>query len=130
MTTMTASMRAAARKRDIRQNYPHQVALPDWLCTRENFDVVERYCAAHFDRRPATTMIEARWQGGAFETMRLYCFVRALNAQSFAAHFDGEHFDHKVERDGKRTYWPRPGHWAHRIRYGPLSVPRWLRENP
>ena len=131
MTIMTAAMRAAARARQIKKNRPHQVALPDWFCTRENFHAIEDFCRNRFSERPTTRYVEARWEHGGFEMMRLYCFTSADHADIFATHFDGERFDHKLERDGpKRLFWARPGAWSHRIWHGPLTVPRSVREQP
>ena len=91
---------------------------------------IEAFCAANFDERPAVTVVETRWPHGGFELMRLYCFATAADAEAFATYFDGEHFDHKTVREGKRTFWLRPGCWSHRVRYGPLGAPQWLRDSP
>ncbi|MBB4649849.1 hypothetical protein GGQ99_001571 [Aminobacter niigataensis] len=54
---MTSSKKRENSKRwYIRQNLPHQVALPNDLCCMENYDLLERYCR-RFEPRPKTQQV-------------------------------------------------------------------------
>lgn len=128
MTITTAAMRSKARAREIRKSRRHQVALPDWVCTDENYHIIDDFCRERFGEGPTTLSIQARWESHAVEDMRLYCFPTPEQAREFADHFDAEPFDLPMTPAPKK--WHRPGLWSHRIAYGPLRVPKWLRDHP
>lgn len=127
MTIVTASMRNRWKARETREKYPYQVALPEWHCTGENFYTIRRFCAERFGVAAPALSIRARWEHGGDEDMRLYCFSTYDEARIFADHFEAQHFDESEVVD--RT-WMRRGGWSQRVCYGPLEVPKWVRENP
>lgn len=133
MTVNTAQARYRARRREIREQYPHQVALPHLFCTEENFTAINRFCSERFGQYPKCFIIYAEWEGfERGEDMRVYCFAAEEQASEFCAYFEGRPFDEEACRDrGKgRKVWMMQGAPASRIMHGPLSVPCWLRESP
>jgi len=133
MTAITSQMRLRARRREIREHYPHRVGLPHLFCTDQNFDTLNRFCIERFGHYPKTEVIYGVWDGfSTGQEMRLYCFPTPEQAAEFCFCFDGIPFDEKAcQKRGKdRKIWIMPGAPSHRIQHGPLSVPRWLKENP
>ena len=45
MTRMTAQMRLRDRKPLIQRDYPHQVALPAFMCCEENYKQIAEFCS-------------------------------------------------------------------------------------
>ncbi|MBN9035437.1 MAG: hypothetical protein J0H53_05160 [Rhizobiales bacterium] len=133
MTAITSQMRLRARRRMLAEHYPHRVGLPETFCTYENFTALNDFCRERFGEYPKTESIYGAWEGFSDgQEMRLYCFPTPEQAAEFCAYFDGLPFDERsCKKNGKdRRIWILPGLPAHRIQHGPLSVPRWLRENP
>lgn len=124
--------RANANRAQIDRYFPHQVALPaDYTCM-ENYGVIERFCKERFGSSPPTREVAAVWPGTIQVMMRLYCFAIRADAEVFALHFEGEHFNPKTDRGrgGERSAWKREGPAIIRERYGPLEMPKFFRENP
>ncbi|RUV79456.1 hypothetical protein EOA88_24400 [Mesorhizobium sp. M5C.F.Ca.IN.020.14.1.1] len=131
MTRMTAQMRARAHKRMIQRDFPHQVALPFYMCCEENYTQLAEFCSREgLDHQ--TTSVIAKWPNCKELEYRLYCFRTRQAAETFAIHFEGIHFDPVKDRDGGRINgaWVRRDKWKPIERCGPLSVPRFFRENP
>lgn len=61
--------------------------------------------------------------------MRLHCFASRERADIFAQHFDALRYDLPA-CPSREPVWTLPGSWSIRLRYRPLAVPRWVRENP
>ena len=123
--------RSNAKSRLIDKEFPYQVALPDDLCCMENLTIIMEFCR-RFPYRVPTKCVTAAWPNGTWLRMRLHCFANRADAEEFAAHFEGEHFDPKKDR-GKghhRGIWRRQGNWEHSERSGPLKVPKFFREHP
>lgn len=131
MTTTTAQMRLRAHKRGNARDYPHQVALPDFMCCMENYKTIANFCSAH-DLEFKTTPVIAKWPNRKELEFRLHCFRTREAAETFAAHFEGVHFDPVKDRAGGKLAgaWVRTHEWRPIERCGPLEVPRFLRENP
>lgn len=125
----SAKKRENSRRNKIRQTLPHQVALPSDFCCMENYTVIEEFCR-RFDPRPMTEQVTAKWPNGKQEYYRIYCFVTRTDADVFAAHFDGTHFDPAKDRERGRIYgdWLRSDEWRPIERCGPLQLPRFFRE--
>ncbi len=126
MTTVNAAMRARNRLRDIQENYPYRALLPDWVCTDENFEVLNTFCEALTGEPPKTRTVGCQWSLGE-ESVRVYHFRTQDQADAFARHFDAELLTLPVSKNG-HIY--REDAWSHRINYGPISAPQWLRRNP
>lgn len=124
-----AKKRENARRARIRRMLPHQVALPNDLCCMENFDLIERFCS-RFDPRPETLHVIAVWPNRKQEDFRLFCFATRDDAEVFATHFAGVHFDPDKDREGGRIggVWRRSDEWRPIERCGPLELPRFFRE--
>jgi hypothetical protein len=62
----------------------------------------------------------------------VHCFDNREDAEEFAIHFEGEHFNPKKDRGrgAERGMWRRTGTWVHKERTGPLCMPRFFVENP
>ena len=126
---MTAEhKRSRSKRRMIDRDFPHQVALPDDLCCLENFKVIEPFCL-RFGYSPPTRHVKAIWPDGKYEHYRLYCFADRAEAELFAEHFEGHHFDPVRDRDRglKEGPWKRTGAWSRILTSGPLKMPRSLR---
>jgi hypothetical protein len=131
MTVTTAQMRLSAHKREIERDYPHQVALPNFMCCEENYGKIARFCSDNglvFKTRPILT----KWAKHKQVEYRLHCFRTRADAETFANHFEGEHFNPKTDQEGGRIdgAWLRLAEWKPVERCGPLEVPQFLRENP
>lgn len=133
MTTITSQMRLRARRRMLAEHYPYRVGLPHLFCTYENFATLNDFCQERFGKHPECETIPGMWEGfDRVQEMRLYCFPTQAQATEFCFFFDGIPFDERAcQKRGKdRKIWIMPGPPSHRIQHGPLSVPRWLKENP
>ncbi|MBZ9822371.1 hypothetical protein [Mesorhizobium sp. CA4] len=112
----------------IDREMPHQVALPDDICTAHNFTLIQRF----LDQRGVTCRtrsVIAIWEDGVQEEWRLHCFSDAAAAAAFLDHFGGIRFDPKRDRENGRArgVWRRPGAFTRILEIGPLSVPEALR---
>lgn len=112
----------------IDREWPHQVALPDDLCTQGNLTKIMEFCHDHgleYQRR----QVQAVWPNGKYEDYRLHCFADADVAKVFRDHFSGQVFDPKRDREnGKiRGVWRRTDEYRRILDLGPLSVPEILR---
>jgi hypothetical protein len=127
MTRMTAQMRLRDHKRLIQSEYPHQVALPAFMCCEENYKQIAEFCsqnALDFMTMP----IIAKWPNHKVLEFRLHCFRTRQAAETFASHFEGVHFDPAKDREGGRINgaWIRTDEWKPIERCGPLEVPRFF----
>ncbi|WP_139238593.1 hypothetical protein [Mesorhizobium sp. YR577] len=113
----------------IDQKWPYQVALPDDICTQDNFTIILEFFVAR-GWRYFTRNVQAIWPNGKYQSMRLYCFADRASAEVFQAHFGGEFFDPAHDRDGNRVRgtWRRDGVWTRLLESGPLKVPPILRD--
>lgn len=92
MTRVTAKSRLNSHLREIRQDFGHQVALPDDLCCMENYTTIARFCTQYaLDHR--TMSVTAKWPNGKEDKYRLHCFRTPEAAKLFADHFSGTPFD-------------------------------------
>ncbi|TWG90293.1 hypothetical protein L598_000700000490 [Mesorhizobium sp. J18] len=113
----------------IDREWPHQVALPDDICTDRNFTLIRAFCEErglkHHIRK-----VQAVWPDRRYQDMRLYCFADRASAELFQARFGGEFFDPKRDREGGRVEgaWKRQGVWTRLLESGPLKVPVILRD--
>ena len=112
----------------IDQKWPHQVALPDDLCTQGNLTTIMKFCLDHgieYQHR----QVQAVWPNGKYEDYRLHCFTDVGAARMFCDHFSGQMFDPKRDREnGKiRGVWRRSDEYRRILDLGPLSVPEILR---
>lgn len=90
---MTAAKKRENMKRwHIRKNLPHQVALPNDLCCMENYDLIAVFCR-QFETEPMLQHVMAKWPDGKSDDYRPYCFATREDAEVFAEHFEGTHFD-------------------------------------
>ncbi|MER8859106.1 MULTISPECIES: hypothetical protein [unclassified Mesorhizobium] len=112
----------------IDRDWPHQVALPDDLCTDRNFTMIAKFCQER-GLKHQTRHVQAIWPNGKYETYRLHCFGDAASAEAFLDHFEGLMFDPRRDREnGKvRGVWRRTGEYAPVLDLGPLRVPEILR---
>ncbi|NGN44703.1 hypothetical protein G6N74_26965 [Mesorhizobium sp. CGMCC 1.15528] len=113
----------------IDREYTHQVALPDDICTQDNFTIILEFFLAR-GWRYFTRNVQAIWPNGKYQSMRLYCFADRASAEAFQAHFGGEFFDPAHDRDDGRIRgaWRRDGVWTRLLESGPLKVPKILRD--
>ncbi len=128
---MTAShKRAVSSRARIDRYLPHQVALPADMCTQENYQTLEKFCADLEDY--ATRQVQAVWPDGEERAYRLYCFATREAAEAFAAHFEGMHFNPKKDREnGSATgAWRRTDSSAMPECCGPLVMPKFFRWHP
>ncbi|TIN31734.1 MAG: hypothetical protein E5Y31_01055 [Mesorhizobium sp.] len=112
----------------IDQKWPHQVALPDDICTDRNLTKIKQFChdrGINYQLR----QVQAVWPNGKYEDYRLHCFADAEAAKAFRDHFFGQAFDPKRDREnGKiRGVWRRTDQYKRILDLGPLSVPEILR---
>lgn len=123
--------RANYQRARIDRALPYQVALPDEFCCMENYTVIAEFCR-RFDPAPEHRSITAIWPDGTQKKMRLHCFASRADAEVFAAHFEGEHFDPVRDRGKgeRRDAWRRTGSWVNVDHFGPLKLPRFFRDNP
>ena len=112
----------------IDREMPHQVALPDDICTDRNYTLITRFLQERDLVCRARTVI-AIWEDGKQEQWRLHCFANCAAAATFLDHFGGIMFDPKRDReDGRaRGVWRRQGAYKQILEMGPLSVPEALR---
>jgi hypothetical protein len=131
MTRTTAQMRLNAHKREIAPDYPYQVALPDFMCCEENYKTIVNFCSVN-NLQFKTMPVWTKWAKHKTVEYRLHCFRSRKDAETFANHFDGEHFNSKTDREGGKVdgAWIRLAEWKPIERCGPLEVPKFLRENP
>ena len=123
--------RANAKRAEIDRELPHQVALPEILCCMANLTVIMDFCR-RFSHRVETRSVTAIWPNNTRLELRLDCFGNRVDAEEFANHFDGEHFNPQKDRGkGKdRNVWRRSGEWQHKDQTGPLKMPRFFVEIP
>lgn len=110
---MTASKkRESSNRARIRRTLPHQVALPEDLCCMENYDLIAKFCQ-RFDPPPETLHVIAVWPNRKQAGFRLYCFATREDAEVFATHFEGTHFEPSRDREGGRVngVWRRTDEW-------------------
>ncbi|WP_224547795.1 hypothetical protein [Mesorhizobium sp. CA16] len=112
----------------IDREMPHQVALPDDICTGRNFTLIQRF----LDQEGLSCRIRAViavWEDGKQEQWRLHCFADRNAAAAFLDHFGGIMFDPKRDRENGRARgaWRRKGVYQRIFEIGPLSVPEPLR---
>jgi hypothetical protein len=121
-----------ARRASIDRHLRHQVALPDYMCTRDNLVIIDQFCRDRFGALCETRRVQTLWDDRHQETYRLHCFATREQAEIFAAHFGGEHFDPAKDRDkGKAEgVWRRQGPWVRVERCGVLEIPDFWRLNP
>ncbi|TIS59543.1 MAG: hypothetical protein E5W93_11510 [Mesorhizobium sp.] len=112
----------------IDREMPHQVALPDDLCTDRNFTLIRRFLEER-GLTYRTRAVIAVWNDGKQEQWRLHCFTDCDAAASFLDHFGGNVFDPKRDRENGRArgVWRRQGAYERILEMGPLSVPEALR---
>jgi hypothetical protein len=112
----------------IDREMPHQVALPDDICTERNYTLITRFLA---DRSLMcrTRTVTAIWEDGKQEQWRLHCFADRAAAAAFLDHLGGVVFDPKRDRENGRArgVWRRQGAYERILELGPLSVPEALR---
>ncbi|TIV59106.1 hypothetical protein [Mesorhizobium sp.] len=108
---------------------PHQVALPDDLCTDRNYTLIRRFLGER-GISCRTRAVIAVWEDGKQEQWRLHCFADREAAASFLDHFGGIVFDPKRDRENGRArgVWRRQGAYERILELGPLSVPEALRD--
>jgi hypothetical protein len=127
---MSAHKRANAKRAEIDRDLPHQVALLNDLCCMENFTTIRKFCE-RFAGRVETTSVTAIWPNDTRAEFRLYCFATREEAEVFADHFEGDHFNPKDRGKGvERGVWLRFDSWEYKDRSGPLRVPKFFAENP
>lgn len=113
----------------IDNNWPHQVALAQDLCYAENYNLIRSFCEANgLDYQ--TRSVQAIWPDRRYLDIRLHCFIDRASAELFQAHFGGEFFDPKRDREGGtlRGSWRREGVWTRVLESGPLKIPQFLRD--
>ena len=94
----------------IDRDVPHQVALPDDICTGSNFTLIDRFLREHA-MVCRTRAVIAIWDSGSQEQWRLHCFADREAAATFLDHFGGIMFDPKRDRENGRARgaWRRHG---------------------
>ncbi|CDX55824.1 hypothetical protein MPL3365_210074 [Mesorhizobium plurifarium] len=112
----------------IDRDMPHQVALPDEICTDRNFTLIRRFLEQR-GLACRTRAVIAKWDDGQQEQWRLHCFADPAAAAAFLDHFGGVMFDPKRDRENGRArgIWRREGAYRRILEMGPLSVPEMLR---
>lgn len=120
------------RRHRIDRDLPHQVALVDYMCTRENLDVIDDFCRQKFGEACPTRRVNTIWDDGHQEVYRLHCFADRKEAETFASHFGGEHFSPTRDREKGKVEgaWRRAGPWIRIVRCGSLELPDFWREKP
>ncbi|RWM39923.1 hypothetical protein [Mesorhizobium sp.] len=112
----------------IDREMPHQVALPDDLCTDRNYTLITRFLQERCIPCRTRAVI-AVWDDGKQEQWRLHCFAVREAAAAFLDRFPGIMFDPKRDRENGRArgVWRRQGAYQRILELGPLSVPEVLR---
>ncbi|UCI32870.1 hypothetical protein [Mesorhizobium sp. B4-1-4] len=112
----------------IDRQWPHQVALPDDICTERNFTMIARFCEK-MGAAPQIRHVQAVWPDGKYEEWRLHCFANQADAKAFLDRFGGIMFDPAKDRENGRAMgvWRRTGEYQRILELGPLSVPEILR---
>src|SRR5437899_7203142 len=112
----------------IDHDMPHQVALPDDICTDRNFTLIRRFLEER-GMTCRTRAVIAVWGDGKQEQWRLHCFADPAAAAAFLDHFGGIMFAPKRDRENGRArgVWRRRGAYERNLDLGPLSVPEALR---
>lgn len=112
----------------IDREMPHQIALPDDICTGHNFTLITRFLQERA-LECRTRSVIAIWEDGKQEQWRLHCFAEREAAAVFLDHFVGIMFDPKRDRENGRArgVWRRQGVYERILECGPLSVPEALR---
>ncbi|WP_296746316.1 hypothetical protein [Mesorhizobium sp.] len=125
---MATRSRSIPSPSTIDREWPHQVALPDDICTAHNFTLIRHFCGAH-GLEHWTRQVQAIWPSGKYEEWRLHCFRDAAAAEAFRVHFGGIAFNPIKNREGGRAHgvWRREGDYKRIFDQGPLSVPEALR---
>jgi len=129
---MTAShKRATSSRAAIDRDLPHQVALPNDMCTQENYWPLHNFCDS-LGVRWSTRHVIAQWADGVEREYRLYCFATPEAAGRFAKRFEGTPFDPKRDREkgGTKGAWHRTDASAMPERCGPLKMPKFFIEHP
>lgn len=125
---MTRRSRGRPTPTVVDREWPHQIALPDDLCTAHNFTLIREFCGKHgLDHW--TRQVQAIWQNGKYEEWRLHCFRDLAAAEAFRAYFGGIVFVPARDREGGRALgaWRREDEYRRILDQGPLSVPEALR---
>lgn len=86
----------------IDRDMPHQVALPDDLCTGRSFTLIQRFLG-ECGTPCRTRAVIAVWDDGKQEQWRLHCFADREAAAAFLDHFGGVMFDPKRDREKPRS---------------------------
>ncbi|TKT79027.1 hypothetical protein [Aquamicrobium sp. LC103] len=110
----------------IDREWPHQVAILDDLCCRENYWILDAFCRAR-SASPRARSVIAIWPDGKLATFRIYCFQERVHAQEFIKAFGGEPFDPSDRAKGRKDTWFRTDEWRPILESGPLRVPDSLR---
>lgn len=112
----------------IDERFPHQVGLPDDICTDRNYTLISAFLRTHALPHKLRR-VQAVWPNDRYQDFRLHCFADRASAEMFQAHFGGEFFDPQRDREGQRAQgiWRRAGPWTRLLESGPLSVPDILR---
>ena len=120
-----------ARRARIERDFPHQVALPEYMCTYDNFTIIHEFCKERFGELCETRRVATIWEDRHQEDYRLHCFPTREQAEIFADHFGGEHFDPSQDRHKGKVegYWLRKGPWVRIERCGVLEIPDFWRRN-
>jgi hypothetical protein len=126
---MPAQRRGELTYARIDREWPHQVALPDDICTEQNYSLIRAFCEAH-RLHHQTRQVQAIWPDRKYQNYRLHCFADSAQADLFQSHFGGEFFDPKRDRENGRAQgaWYRNGVWTRLLESGPLKVPAMLRD--
>ena len=113
----------------IDREFPHQVALPDDICTDVNFTLIHEFLLGH-GIECHVRQVQAIWPDRKYQNYRLHCFADQASAELFQGHFGGAFFDPKRDRENGRRYgaWRREGVFTRLLQSGPLKVPRILIE--
>jgi hypothetical protein len=113
----------------INTHWTHQIALPDDLCCQPNFALIWDWFKAR-GMQPMTLRVQAIWPDRRYINYRLHCFQQRADAEAFQAHFGGQWFDPKKDREGGSNLgaWRRTDEYHRIIESGPLkTAPVYLR---
>lgn len=91
---MVRRSRGIPRPSVIDRDMPHQIALPDDICTDRNFTLIRRFVSEH-GLTCRTRTVTAVWEDGKQEQWRLHCFADRAAAAAFLDRFGGIVFDPK-----------------------------------
>jgi hypothetical protein len=113
----------------IDRDFPHQVALPNDICVEHNYKLIRTFCSEH-GLHHYTRRVQAIWPDRKYQEYRLHCFADRASAELFQAHFGGEFFDPKRDRENGRAQgaWRRSNVWTRLLESGPLKVPPLFRD--